>query len=168
MINRLVLMAFLMLLLIPISFAQESQSLTQEFIRFRAEMLKNQETLREELKEDYHRYNDENYRMLDQRTNAFFQDVRKQVIIGVLGLNFFVASIMGFVYNWLNKKHSVMAFEKKLAQKTKQQAPAPVQTAPQEQQNIYGQDPYSQYAQYPQDQYSQFEKYPPPEQYQQY
>jgi hypothetical protein len=139
-----------------------SQAVDSKMLQnYQASILKNIETMKDEIKKDLTQYNDENYRLLDTRINNFLDSARKKVIVGMLGLNFFVAAGMAYVFNMLNKKHSLLSYERKLQQFRMQEAQKAQQQQPQaEQQPQQPQmQPQPQYQELPPEQYPQ-EQYP--------
>jgi hypothetical protein len=101
--------------------AQEQQeepageAITQrQLTLMKADILKQIETISTSIQEDNRKYNDENYIAFDQRMQAFIKDMQRKIIFGILGLNFFIAAIIGFTYNWINKKHSLYSYQKGL------------------------------------------------------
>jgi hypothetical protein len=63
---------------------------------------------RDDLMKDYRAYSDEQYIALDGRIQAFFIQFRQKVIMGLLGINAFVA---GVIFYYLNKSNKGLSYE---------------------------------------------------------
>jgi hypothetical protein len=97
-----------------------SDAITQrQLTLMKADILKQIEQISTNILEDNRKYNDENYGAFDVRMQAFMKSTQRKVIVGVLGLNFFIAAAIGFIYNWINKKHSLYTYHKGLDKRQK-------------------------------------------------
>ena len=63
---------------------------------------------REELIKDYQKYSDEQWIAFDAQIKQYMMDFRKNVIVGILGVN---ALIAGFIFYYLNKQNKALSYE---------------------------------------------------------
>lgn len=163
-LGKVVMFLVIVLFLTSYAGAQETTNIKRDLDIFKADIKRDLESMKEDIKEDNRIYNDENYMVLDQRINAFLVSERKRAIIGILGLNVFVASLAGFFYNWVFRKNLLKRkLKDKRVQAQVQEQAQPAFQQPQfqhqPQQPQYQQPFPQQYEQQQQQQNPNFEMY---------
>jgi hypothetical protein len=79
-----------------------------------ARLVQELQDMQERIMRNITRNNDLNYQTLSQDNALFMQDMRKRIIIGVVGAGFVSVGLAGVVVIYLNKRNSIVALERKL------------------------------------------------------
>lgn len=166
-LGKLGILVFVMILVATFIRAEES-STAREISLLKSELNKKLDVFGADLKTDLRGYNDENYQIFDQRMTAFMSDMRRKVIIGVIGLNFFVAAAIGFAYNYIHRRDSTSKKSKAKIQSSSEKQPyqgLPESDMYSQQPQFASQEPFygPQYGQYQQE-YGQFQPEMQPQQ----